>query len=322
MKLQKKQASCIFYVIAFGKSDLVSRCLDSLSRVVSKSNIVLIDNASVESLSVVAKKYQIRLIRLKQNKGYAGGCNAAVEDFLHSSADYICVMNSDVFVTKGFVSELQTCFDSVDNDASIAIFQPELYFDAEYQRVENTGILYYKSGLAFQANHQSAYQCVNGACMFLRRSAIEYLKRIDGFVFEELYWSYAEDVELSLRLQSRGWKTVVFSSLQAVHLQSASFGKRSARSLWYYARNLLWTLLLTRTTSELIISLPLILLGQIRIIFEFILHGRPDYYFSLLYETYRNRDTLRLKRRHWKTNQMIELAHTYQFGAFPLWRLQ
>jgi len=43
MKLQKKQASCIFYVIAFGKSDLVSRCLDSLSRVVSKSNIVLID---------------------------------------------------------------------------------------------------------------------------------------------------------------------------------------------------------------------------------------------------------------------------------------
>lgn len=322
MKLQNKHPSCVFYVIAFGKSELVSRCLDSLSRVVPRNNIVLIDNASTESLSAVAKKYQVRLLRLKQNRGYAGGCNAAVEDFLQSNFDFICVMNSDVFVTQAFVSELQSCFETVINDSSIAIFQPELYFDERYQRVENTGILYYKSGLAFQANHRSTYQCVNGACMFLRRSAIEYLKRIDGFVFEELFWSYAEDVELSLRLQSRGWKTVVFSKLQAVHLQSASFGKRSARSLWYYARNLLWTLFLTRSAYELLTSMPFIFLGQIRIVFEFILHGRPDYYFSLLFETYRCREILRTKRRHWKKNQMIELAHTYQFGAFPLWRLQ
>lgn len=312
----------MFYVIAFGKPELVSQCLESLTRVVPRSDVVLIDNASTVSLSAQAKKFQVRLVRLKQNRGYAGGCNAAVEDFLKSTSDYICVMNSDVFITQTFVSKLQTCFETVDADASIAIFQPELYFDNNYQRVENTGILYYKSGLAFQANHQSNYQCVNGACMFLRRSSIEYLKRVDGFVFEEMYWSYAEDVELSLRLQSRGWKTVVFSSLRAVHLQSASFGKRSARSLWYYARNLLWTLLLTRTVYELITSLPFILLGQIRIIVEFILHGRPDYYVTLLLETYRNRDILLTKRTHWKTKQMVELAHTYQFGAFPLWRLQ
>lgn len=322
MRSTKTNLNCIFYVIAFGKPELVSSCLLSLTHVVPQHSIVLIDNASTESLALIAKKHQVRLLTLKENRGYAGGCNAAVDDFLKSKAEFICVMNSDVFITQEFIMELKVCIKKVNQDDSIAIFQPALYFDEQFSRVENTGILYYKSGLAFQANHQSSYQCVNGACMFLRRSAIEYLKRVDGFVFEEMYWSYAEDVELSLRLQSRGWKTIVFSELQAVHLQSASFGKRSARSLWYYARNLLWTLILTRSGYELITSFPYILLGQIRLIIEFLLHGRPDYYFSLLIETYRKRKIIMSKRSHWKTNQMIELGHSYQFGAFPLWRLQ
>ncbi len=322
MRSPNHKSSCVFYVIAFGKPELVSSCLASLTQVVSRDAIVLIDNASTIPLRSIAKKYNVRLLRLSENRGYAGGCNAAVEDFLKSDLDFICVMNSDVFITQTFITKLRECISTVNNDASIAIFQPALYFDEHYRRVENTGILYYKSGLAFQANNQSHYQCVNGACMFLRRSALKYLKRSDGFVFEEMFWSYAEDVELSLRLQSRGWKTVVFSQLQAVHLQSASFGKRSARSLWYYSRNLLWTLFLTRSTFEIITSIPFIVIGQIRIIFEFLLHGRPDYYVSLLFETFRKRKILFSKRAHWKKSQMIELGHTYQFGAFPLWRLQ
>lgn len=318
MKTSSEALSSAFFVIAYGQPQILRNCLDRLVRYIPIAQITVIDNHSPESLQAVAQNFGIRYIRMKANSGYAGACNKAVKEFLKQKEEFLCVMNSDVFIDSKFTKSLRQILQEASDDPSIGLFQPALYFNSSYTRVENVGIAYYASGLAFQASRNSAQTLCNGACMFVRKSAIEFLQRQDGYVFEEMFWSYAEDVEISLRLRSTGWKTCVYGNLKAVHLQSASFGRRSVQSLFLYARNLLWILLMTRTRRQWIFHFPFIIIGQLRICIQFLLHGRPDTYLRLLLETYKQKEKLIHKRIQWREKQMVDVTSTYQLGAFPL----
>ncbi len=66
--------------------------------------VIVADNGSTDqSLSYVTENFPlIECIKLDRNYGFAGGYNRALE---HVEADFYCLLNSDVRVSKGWLTE-------------------------------------------------------------------------------------------------------------------------------------------------------------------------------------------------------------------------
>ncbi len=319
--MKKKRPSVCFFVIAYGQEEIVDACLKNLTTLFSPQDIWLIDNASPTSLAKIAKKYGVHCDRQVENKGYSGGCNSAVSIFQKkTTADVCCLLNSDVFFDGQFVAQLPYELLRLQHDLKLALIQPVLYMDTQKGRVENNGIRYFQSGLAFQSMRDSGKVVVNGACMLLKRVAVEDIISQDGFCFEEIFWSYAEDVELSLRLLSRGWKIDVSPLLSAQHLGSVSFGRGSSRSRYLYARNLFWTILIAWDRKMLEKYVLHVFVGQLRIFVEFAVSGEIGGYIKLLRESQEKKNVLLKKRENFQGKKTHSFEAYLQPGSFPVRR--
>jgi hypothetical protein len=75
---------------------------------------------------------------------------------------------------------------------------------------------------------------VNGAFMLMRRSAFE---SMGGF--DEGYWMYMEDLDLSYRLARRGWLSWYEPTATVMHVKGGTVGgERSPRLAWHFHRGM------------------------------------------------------------------------------------
>ena len=75
---------------------------------------------------------------------------------------------------------------------------------------------------------------VNGAFMMMRRSVFE---AAGGF--DESYWMYMEDLDLSYRLAQEGWQSWYEPAATVMHVKGGTVGgKRSARLNWHFHRGM------------------------------------------------------------------------------------
>ena len=75
---------------------------------------------------------------------------------------------------------------------------------------------------------------VNGAFMLMRRSMFE---AAGGF--DEDYWMYMEDLDLSYRLAQEGWRSWYEPAATVMHLKGGTVsGERSARLNWHFHRGM------------------------------------------------------------------------------------
>jgi len=227
---------------------------------------MLFDNGSTPSLKRIAEREKILYLRSETNLGYAGGCNFVIENILAQQKDYqaICLINNDIFIDQEFANKTTSRLSAFFENKKLAAFTPILYKDSQFKTVDNFGVLYYRSGLAFQSkeidkHHQAL---LNGAFIFLKTSICKKLLQKDGFIFMPEFFLNMEDVELSLRLLSRGYQIQIDPNLKAQHLGSQTKKPFSKTSLYFGWRNISWTALISRNRKDLIFDLPFLLLGQ------------------------------------------------------------
>ena len=93
-----------------------------LSSSYSNLEVIVADNGSTDnSITFLETKYPaIRLIRFKENLGFAKGYNEALKQI---ESDYYAVLNSDVEVRSEW---LQPMVDLLENDKTIAACQPKI----------------------------------------------------------------------------------------------------------------------------------------------------------------------------------------------------
>jgi N-acetylglucosaminyl-diphospho-decaprenol L-rhamnosyltransferase len=72
---------------------------------------------------------------------------------------------------------------------------------------------------------------VCGALMVVRTRVIEQLIAKYGFFFDESYFMYKEDIEVSLRIRRHGWRTLLHPGLVAYHCRGWN-PDRSAMPKW------------------------------------------------------------------------------------------
>lgn len=260
------QTAVTYVVLGFNEADLVERCLRSFLEHMPKGHrVILFDNGSHVSLKKRVESWGISFRRSERNLGFAAGANAALQWAREEyPAEYLAIVNSDVFLHNEYRQQWTQVERRLNKQPNLVAWQPCLYTDAQLTQPENFGILYFSSGIAWQnqGTHRSDV-LLNGAFLFLRQEIVDTLLKEDGSVFIPEYFFNAEDVELSLRLVSRGYDIAVIPELQAQHLGAQSTQALSDFSYFHYLRNLWWTIIRCWPSAVILWRFPAIVAGGI-----------------------------------------------------------
>lgn len=221
---------------------LLRPCLDALRRqTYADHEVIVVDNASSDgSVAALRDEYpEARVLALETNRGFAGGCNAGIRA---ARGEFIVTTNNDTEAAPGWLAALVSALDRHPDAGSAAA---RIMLHDRRDTLNSAGDLYRRDGTPDSRGVWQPYgppydrECYvfggcGGATMY-RRAMLE---RIGAF--EETFFMYCEDVDLSWRAQLAGWKCVYVPDAVIYHRLSATGG--GTLSSYYVGRNTLWVL--------------------------------------------------------------------------------
>lgn len=227
-------------VLNWNGIDMIEECLDSLLKQTYKSEVVVIDNGSIDgSVELLEKKYpEIHLVKEDINHGFAGGVNIGIKLAVEQGADAVALLNNDAVADESWVEKL---VDSLNEQPDVGIVTSRLT-QMDKKHLDSTGDFYTTWGMPFPRGRN---QKAEGA--FLKREYIfgasggASLYRTKMFedigVFDETFFAYLEDVDISFRAQLAGWKISYEPSAVAYHHISATSSRMGSFSRYHTVKN-------------------------------------------------------------------------------------
>jgi GT2 family glycosyltransferase len=241
----------IAVVIINWNSYLHSRnCIRSLNEFIIKDfDVILVDNASTDGSGEKLRDEFNDIIFLitSSNLGFTGGNNIGIQYALDNQFDYILMLNNDVFVDQKFIYHLK---NYLDLHPDIGAVQPLIYHHPERSKIWNGGGFFNRmlaksfSNRTFDGNIDPKEIDWISGCAFMVRSSV--LKETG--LFNEKYFAYHEDVDLSLRIKDAGYKLVFIPQAIIYHIGGGSSnssekrkeGYQSPDVHYYNTRNQIW----------------------------------------------------------------------------------
>jgi GT2 family glycosyltransferase len=226
---------CVDSVLEFG-GDVVAR-------------LIVIDNGSSDgSADAVEGLPGVDVLRTGKNLGFAAACNVGASK---GQSPYILFLNPDTRVEPGSLS-VPLSFMQAAKNAQVGICGIRLVDDdgkvsRTCARFPTPGRLvasalglnkllgFRDTGMLMRSwNHQqtSLVDQVIGAFFFVRRSMFEAHRG-----FDERFFVYFEEVDLSLRVKRAGWESWYVAQAQAFHAGGGTSRQIKARRLFYSLRS-------------------------------------------------------------------------------------
>lgn len=217
-------------IVNWNTKDMLKTCLNSIYRYPPEATfeVFVVDNASSDGSSEMVKAEfpQVRLIQDEANLGFAKANNKAIRQ---SNSNFVLLLNSDAEVFEGSIDRL---YDLAQSDPGIAVTSPLIrnpnnrieescgqtqtpiaIFATKLRRL-SPGLFGFMKKRASHKVPEGLEQVgwVTGACMMIRRSALD-----EVGLFDENIFMYFEDADLCYRLNKAKWRIVVDSSIEMFH---------------------------------------------------------------------------------------------------------
>lgn len=220
--------------------------------------IVIVDNASTDgSLERIEEMFRddarVKIIKLGQNLGYAGGNNGGARTASDDSK-YLAFLNNDVVVENDWLTKI---IDVMEADETIGAAQPKIMQLKNPELVDSLGGFVDRTGRAYDAGHglrqpntpQTPYQVfyARGAAIVVRKKLFE---RLGGF--DEDYFIYFEETDLCWRLRLLGYKVVAVPQSKIYHLGGGTTGGPKPEIVHLSRRNQLTTLVKNYSAPNMI----------------------------------------------------------------------
>ena len=201
-------------ILNYNGKDIVLKCLNSLRRIRTPFQIVVLDNGSTDgSVSSIKRHFSnVTIIENKRNLGFAAGMNLGIKYALQREASHVLLLNPDTESENDFILPL------VKNGADIVA--PVIKFMRNGRTVFDLGgYVNFWIGRTqhLEVNNKESIRpyspdYVSGACMLIRR---EVFKEI-GF-FDQRFFLYFEDTDFCLRAKGSGFAVAVEPRSVIVH---------------------------------------------------------------------------------------------------------
>ena len=228
-------------ILNYNVQYFLEQCILSVQRAIGNldAEIIVVDNASSDdSCAMVTRKFpQITLIQNKENVGFSKANNQAVAI---AKGKYVCILNPDTAVAEDtFLKCLQKAEKLTNLGAmGIHLLDGTGHFLPESKRNLPTPFVSLKKVLGFTkkyyANHisdkeEGEVQVLVGAFMLLERSIY---KDVGGF--DEDYFMYGEDIDLSYKIEKAGYKNYYLGTTETLHYKGESTQKDAAYLQRFY----------------------------------------------------------------------------------------
>lgn len=215
--------------------------LKSLERIDRKNleiKIFVVDNASKKAFKI--NRENVEVMRSEANTGFAGGYNIGIGKALAAGSDYVLIINNDTKVYADMILRLLKCAE-VNSEAGAVV--PKIYFakgheyhKLRYKADELGKVIWYAGGYTDWKNVKSIHRGVDevdrgqydkeesvefatGCCILFKKEVLE-----KAGLFDERYFLYYEDADLSERIKKAGYKIYYAPQACLIHVNAASSG--------------------------------------------------------------------------------------------------
>lgn len=231
-------------IVSYNVRAFLQVCLHSVLRAATALpvEVIVVDNQSADdSVSMVQRVFpQVKLIANEDNRGFSKANNQGVAI---AAGEYILFLNPDTVMPEDFLQKMVGYMDAHPEAGSIGprlidgrgVFAPDgkksfPTLSVAIFKTAGLGRLFPRSALfnAYYApqvgEHETAsVEVLSGCCMMVRRSVIVGI----GGAFDEDYFMYCEDVDLSFRIRQAGFQNVYFPETTLIHYKGESTRKAS-----------------------------------------------------------------------------------------------
>lgn len=209
------------------------------------ARIIVADNGSTDGSVDWLRRHApaAEVIQLKENLGFAGGYNAALEQV---QAKYFLLVNSDVEVPPGWVTALEAHLEARPD---MAACQPKMLSFHHRTRFEHAGAAGgfidrngypFCRGRIFDITEEDHGQYdddrdvfwATGACLMIRSDAFRQVGGFDASLF-----AHMEEIDLCWSLRRRGWRIGYTSATAVYHVGGGALAYGDPRKTFLNFRN-------------------------------------------------------------------------------------
>lgn len=244
-------------IIHYGSFKNVQECVRSIfeSEKSSKFLPIIVDNDAKESSDPLIAEFgdKIHIIKTSENLGFTGANNVGIDWAKKNlQSEFVAILNDDTTVSE---SALSTLIETLESHPDAGAAVPLIYFSkgrefhSGYSEKDLGKIIWYGGGVidwkevvAFhfavdevdrnQLTKVQETQFATGCCTLFRFSALDQVG-----LFDEKYFLYLEDVDLSQRLKQAHWKILFQPASHIWHKNAGSSGSGSDLHVYYQTRN-------------------------------------------------------------------------------------
>ncbi len=229
-------------ILNWNGSEETIACLHSMqAQTYLNLHLLVIDNGSVDdSVQKIKSAFpDISLIENDTNLGFAGGVNVGLRHALAAGAEYVLILNNDLVIDPNCVMEMTNCLQE-----DIAFVTAVIYYTNDPNRIWSIGGHIHPLTLEKTSDARGILDTgqltdvlsrdfVPGGATMMSRIALEKIG-----LFDERFFLYYEDADISLRALRAGLKSIVATKAKMWHSVSASAGGTdSPRERYWMARS-------------------------------------------------------------------------------------
>ena len=219
--------------------------------------IVISDNGSTDGSHELLRQFpSVRVLENGKNLGFAAANNRAAEV---ARGEILVFLNPDTRVEPDWLEELLVPF----SDPAVGLTTSKLLLMSRPEHINTCGNVVHYAGFGMcrgmgqprdRLSDEVEVAAVSGAAFAIRRELFEQMKG-----FDEDFFIYMEETDLSLRCRLAGWKIVYTPRSVVYHDYVMRFGPKKTL---YQERNRYWMLLKNLRWPTLAALVPSLALAE------------------------------------------------------------
>jgi len=234
-------------IVNYNSTDHLLNCLESVKKNLNgmSADIFVQDNASKDNVSRILSEFPDVILHINtRNLGFAKAVNQAIRQ---GKSEYLILLNPDTRITEDF---FKTSLEFMRKNPDVGVMGPKI--SDNDGRLQNSARAFPTPLTAFfgrssflskkfpqnpitsrnllslksDGKTPMTVDWVSGACMVIRRKAIE-----DAGLLDERFFMYWEDADWCRRMWESGWKVVYYPRASVYHYVGGSSEKSVFRSV-------------------------------------------------------------------------------------------
>ncbi len=230
-------------IVNYNVKHFLAQCLISVQRAISEieTEVFVVDNASSDgSVDFIAQQFPwVKLIASPQNLGFSKGNNLAMQ---RAAGEYVLLLNPDTVVAEDTFNKCIGFMDAHPAAGALGVHMIDgkgNFLPESKRGLPTPAVAFYKSfGLSklfpksetfgryhlgfLPENETHEVEILSGAYMLMRKKVLDQVG-----LFDEAFFMYGEDIDLSYRVTLAGYKNYYFADTTIIHYKGESTRKGS-----------------------------------------------------------------------------------------------